>query len=278
MAEENMTLNETMEEPVAVPTEESKAPQAITIADLNTDARASVRVPDLVPAKDNSGPQSGIVDIVRYVLLGITMIALIWAGWMAILHNENAAKHFAEAADVEAAATLSQQKASQELLKDEILWDTLKELKLDIEYAEKAEDDALLLEAEWKLEQMKNSEVSEKFEAAISWAEAQRGEANPFAMEGYVDSYYEEAATMIKNASAKSEMAAIESAKASTLIIVVLAYSVIAFLLAAAGIANNKIAEIVICSIAAVGMVLCMVYMFTIPAPTDFNLASYFKF
>ncbi len=60
---------------------------------------------------------------------------------------------------------------------------------------------------EWKLDQVMADNVYDEFSAAIDWADAQTEYASPFEMEGYVDSYYTDAAAMYNEGTRRSPRA-----------------------------------------------------------------------
>lgn len=83
------------------------------------------------------------------------------------------------------------------------LWNRISELRIDLEFAKKSGSDEVE-KLEWKLEQIMADSVSDELYEAIEWADTQEEYASPFDKEGFIDSYYTEAARISTTETART--------------------------------------------------------------------------
>ena len=115
---------------------------------------------------------------------------------------------------------------------------------------------------------------------AIEWAIAEEENSeyivSPFEMEGYVDSYYDNAYDLLDEAQELLEQGQADNTNGDKFNLVVVIYSIVLFLLGIIGIFKSIPNRTIVLIGALICFAVATVYMFTIPLPTGFSLASFF--
>jgi hypothetical protein len=107
--------------------------------------------------------------------------------------------------------------------------------------------------------------VYDEFSAAIDWADAQTEYASPFEMEGYVDSYYTDAAAMYDEGYAKIAEGDEHNHNGDVLGLVTVIFAVVLFLLGIANSFKNNTTKFVISIVSFAALVWGVVVMIGIP-------------
>lgn len=215
-------------------------------------------------------------EIAVISILSVTMLAMIWAMLLSNMHERNQAMRLGSA---EAAAEESNAKWNEATLRlnhDMEVWNQLNELRLDMEYAELTEDQAAYEKSEWKFKQIKKTEVSEEFAVAVDWALAQSQAVSPFDMEGYEDSYFAEADSGYDQAKKDILQAERDGKHSDKFALASVICAVVLFLAAVTVVTRQPAVKMGICILSAVVLLMAVVYMFTIPLPTDFSFQGLF--
>ena len=217
-----------------------------------------------------------ILEIIVVVLLGVTALLTAWATWIGSLHGGNQATNYTKSNNMAADGNSRWNQAAQELTEDMSLWNTISELRIEYNFAEEKKDTAEMERCEWKLNQIYNDSVSEELSKAIDWADKQEEYASPFEMEGFTDSYFEDAQAVLDEAQAVLEEGQADNEHGDAYGLVTVIYSIVLFLLGIAGSFKSSVNKTVVVCISIVGMLIATIYMLTIPMPTGFSIASYF--
>jgi len=112
---------------------------------------------------------------------------------------------------------------------------------------------------------------------AIVWASGQNTLENPFNKEGFKESYFTGAQEKLAESQALLEQGMADNANGDKYGLVSVFYSLVLFLLGIVGIFKRIPNRIILVVISLVFLVIASIYMATIPLPTDFSLANYFK-
>jgi hypothetical protein len=192
------------------------------------------------------------LEVVIAVLLGVTAVLTAWAAWQSSLYGGNQASCYAEGTAMVAAANSLYNEADQLLMQDMEIWNKITALRIELDY-------------EWKLDQVMADNVYDEFSAAIDWADAQTEYASPFEMEGYVDSYYTDAAAMYDEGYAKIAEGDEHNHNGDVLGLVTVIFAVVLFLLGIANSFKNNTTKFVISIVSFAALVWGVVVMIGIP-------------
>ncbi|MBQ9383399.1 MAG: hypothetical protein IJT87_04115, partial [Ruminiclostridium sp.] len=103
------------------------------------------------------------------------------------------------------------------------------------------------------------------------------GAVSPFDMPGITSMYFEKANELLEESRALLEEGKQDNAHGDAYNLVNVIYSVVLFMLGIVGIFKRLPNRFVVLVIAVVGLVAATVYMCTIPMPTGFDLANFFR-
>ena len=95
-------------------------------------------------------------------------------------------------------------------------------------------------------------------------------------MDGFVDSYFEDAYAMLDESSELLEQGKQDNAHGDAYGLVAVIYSIVLFMLGIVGIFKQIPNRMIIMIVALVAFLIATIYMLTIPLPTGFNIFSYF--
>lgn len=227
-------------------------------------------------AVEKKGISEEKLEIIIAILLGVTAILTAWAGWIGSLHGGNQATNYTQSNNLSSMGNSMYNEAAQDYMQDMLLWNTIYDYAFDAEIAElnnKPQEAELIQE---KIDKLIQDNCSEQFAVAIDWAMDQEEDVSPFDMEGYVESYFEEANAVLDEADALLEEGKQDNANGDAYGLVTVIYSLVLFLLGIVGIFKKIPNRVLILCIACVCLVIATIYMLTIPMPTGFNLASFF--
>lgn len=216
------------------------------------------------------------IEVIVAVLLSITALCTAWASWISSLHGGNQATNYTVSNNLSADGNECYTSATRQLNADMITWNQITELFLNSMYAEEKGDTDVIEKNAYMLEQIMTNNCSPEFLDAVNWALEQGGDASPFDKEGFVDSYYEEAQSILAESEEKLEEGKLDNANGDRYGLVSVFYSLVLFLLGIVGTFKNLPNRVAIMIISAILFTLVTVFMVTIPLPTGFNLFSYF--
>lgn len=217
-----------------------------------------------------------ILEIIVVIILGVTALSTAWASWIGSLHGGNQSTNYTDSNNLSARGNSDFNDASQLLSQDMMVWNDISELRIDYSYAKDKNNKDDMEKYEWKLNQIYADNVSETLQTAIDWADSQEEYASPFDMPDFVESYFTEANQELEQAQEIFEQGKKDNANGDTYGLVTVVYSVVLFLLGIVGTFKNLTNRYVIVGISLVAFVSITIFMFTIPLPTGFSLASFF--
>ena len=221
-----------------------------------------------------------VLETIAAIFLGITALLAAWAGWIGSLHGGNQATNYAKSNNLSAEANSEWNEASQYLNQDMSLWNEYYKLKIQADFAEEVGDYDNADMYNYEMDVLLNNNVSDEFMEAIEWALAEEESTgyivSPFDMEGYVDSYYEEARELLAESDDILAEGQSDNAKGDKYNLVVVIYSIVLFLLGIVGIFKSIPNRTIVLIGAMICFVIATAYMCTIPLPTGFSLTSFF--
>lgn len=217
-----------------------------------------------------------VIEIVVVVLLGLVTLLTAWATWVGALHGGNQATNYTKSNNIAADGNARWNQAAQSLMSDMQLVDRINDIRIELTYAE---DNGNVEEAEklqWKIDEIVNNSASDELVEAIHWADEQEEFASPFDMDGFVDSYFEDASAVLTEADEVLKQGQADNANGDAFGLVTVIYSIVLFLLGISSSFKNEKNKMALLIIGVAGTVLATVYMLTLPMPTGFSLSSFF--
>ena len=166
---------------------------------------------------------------------------------------------------------------AQVYISDLFAWNTISSLQLDMKNAkEKGNDDEAKV-IEIKIQNIINSSCSQKLSEAINSINLQ-GEINsPFENEEFVNSYFEDAKKLLDESQKVMEEGKKDNLHGDAYKLVTVIYSLVLFLLGLVGTIKDLQSRKVLFIFSICILILGIIYMFTIPMPTGFDITSFFN-
>ena len=230
--------------------------------------------------EDKGSKKDVVIETIAAIFLGITALLTAWAGWIGSLHGGNQATNYAKSNNLSAEANSEWNEASQYLNQDMSLWNQYYMLKIQASFAEENGDYDSADMYNYEKDVLLNNNVSDSFMEAIEWAIAEEENSeyivSPFEKEGYVDSYYDNAYDLLDESQELLEQGQADNTNGDKFNLVVVIYSIVLFLLGIIGIFKSIPNRTIVLIGALICFAVATVYMFTIPLPTGFSLASFF--
>ncbi len=217
-----------------------------------------------------------VLEIIIAIFLGVTALATAWASWIGSLHGGNQATNYTTSNNLAADGNSRYNEASQNLMQDMMLWNQISEASLNLTFAEESGDDVEAEKYSYLLDQLMSDNATQEFLDAVNWALDQEDYATPFDMEGYVDSYFEDAWAVLDESEALLEQGKQDNSNGDKFGLVTVIYSVVLFMLGIVGTFKKLPNRYIITGVAIAGFLFATIYMFTIPMPTEFNLFGFF--
>ena len=214
------------------------------------------------------------LEMLIAIFLGITALLTAWASWIGSLHGGNQATNYTKSGNASSDANSMYNEAFQRFMQDMMVWNAITEYIFDEALADAKGDQQQVQLIEEKIQTIRNDNCSKEFDEAIEWA--LENDATPFDKEGFEDSYYADAEAKYEEADALLKEGMQDNHNGDTYNLVNVLYSLVLFLLGIVGIFKNIPNRFAVFVIAVVLMLAATIYMFTIPMPTGFSIASFF--
>ena len=211
------------------------------------------------------------------IFLGLTTLLVAWANWIGALHEGNQSANYTKSNNLAAEGNAEYNVAAQIYISDLFTWNTIFNLQLDMENARENgnEDEAKVIEI--KLKKIMDENCSPKLLEAIALNNQQEEKVFPFENEEFVNSYFESAKELLDKSQKAMEEGEKDNLHDDSFELVSVIYSVVLFLLGIVGVLkdfqNRKILFIFSVCI----LIFAIIYMFTIPMPTGFNIMEFFS-
>lgn len=203
-------------------------------------------------------------ELLVAILLGISAVLTAWAAWQSSLYDGNQAQAYTEGNATLADGNERWNEASQTIAQDMATWNQISSLQVDKVYADYYGDTDASEAAQYKIDMIMYS-VSEELSAAIDWANAQEEYATPFEMEGFIDSYYADAQTVMDAGYAQIEEGNTANQLGDKQGLVTVVLAVVLFMLGIVGTFHNTRNKIVVVAVSLVGLVFGTVMMLSVP-------------
>ena len=113
-------------------------------------------------------------------------------------------------------------------------------------------------------------------EIVLAWMEKEEALVSPFTNEDFTAAYFESANALLAESAAAMDEGGKDNTNGDAYGLVTVIYGVVLFLLGIAGSFKSERNKYVIIAISLVSFLIATIYMFTIPMPTGFSLASFF--
>lgn len=233
-----------------------------------------------------------ILEIVVVIMLGITALLTAWASWIGSLHGGNQASNYATSNNLASEGNSEYNAGVQSMMQDMLLWNEISDLQIDIFFAQDNGDAAALEQSANKLYFKINDNLSEEMASAVGWSwdyasddpteivlawmEKEEALVSPFTNEDFTAAYFESANALLAESAAAMDEGGKDNTNGDAYGLVTVIYGVVLFLLGIAGSFKSERNKYVIIAISLVSFLIATIYMFTIPMPTGFSLASFF--
>ncbi len=201
-----------------------------------------------------------------------------WATWICSLHGGNQSTNYTKSNNLAAEGNSEYNAAAQLYLSDLVAWNSIVSYEFDIEVARASGNNTQADLYETKLQKFINDNCSEELIEAINWANEQEEDVSPFDKEGFTESYFEKANSLIEESQRLLEEGQKDNQHGDQYGLVTVIYSIVLFLLGIIGILKKLPNRKIIFVFAIVSLIVATIYMLMIPMPTGFSLANFFKF
>lgn len=233
--------------------------------------------------KEKNKEKTGILNekklgILVAIFLGLTTLLVAWAGWIGSLHSGIQSINFTKSNNLAAEGNSEYNVAAQIYISDLFAWNTILNLQIDLETAREKgkKDEEKVIEA--KIQKIMNGSCSPKLSEAISSTNLQEKTNSPFEKEEFVNSYFEKSKELLVKSQQTLEEGKQDNLRGDSYKLVTVIYSLVLFLLGIVGILKDFQSRKLLFIISVGILIFGIIYMLTIPMPTGFNIANFFKF
>lgn len=212
------------------------------------------------------------------IFLGITTLLVACAGWIGSLHGGIQSINFTKSNNLASKGNAEYNVAAQIYLSDLFSWNTIFNLKLDMESAKEKgnEDEAKVIEM--KIQKIMKENCSPKLLEYINSTNLDSETKSPFEKEDFVNSYFETAKELLDESQEVMEEGKRDNLRGDSYKLVTVIYSLVLFLLGIVGILKDFQNRKILFIFSVVILVLGIIYMLRIPMPTGFNITSFFNY
>ena len=218
------------------------------------------------------------IETIVAVLLGVTTLLSAWASWISHLHGGLQSINFTQSNNESAHGTAASNVGMQAYLADYMTWNTLRDYNYELEVANADGDKEKAALIKEKIAKFKKQNIDGGILAeGIKWMEENK-EDDPFKMPGMAEKYLEEGSKEFNKSQELLEEGKRDNTKGDSYMLVTVIYSLTLFLLGIVNTFKNMSNRIVVLAIAITFLVFAVVYMCTIPLPTDFEKMNFFEF
>lgn len=212
----------------------------------------------------NSEKFSRVFEMIVAILLGITAVLTAWAAWQGALYGSTQDKKYTMGNATLADGNARWNEASQKLAQDMNTWNQISALQVDLAYAEYYGDSDTAEAAQYKIDMVMYS-VSDELTAAIVWANTQEQYATPFEMEGFTDSYYADALSVMDQGYAEIEEGNVANRWGDQQGLVTVVLAVVLFMLGISSTFKNSRTKMVVAGVSIAALIFGLVIMLEVP-------------
>ncbi|MBR3252941.1 hypothetical protein IKF84_02620 [Candidatus Saccharibacteria bacterium] len=217
------------------------------------------------------------IEVLVAIFLGIATLLVAWTGWIGALHGGNQATNYTKSNNLAAEGNAAYNVAAQVYISDLFTWNTIANLKLDMEAAKERGDSAEVKVVKAKIEKIKQNNCSPKLLEAMNKADSQGGSASPFDNEEFTNSYFEEAKKLLDESQELLKEGETDNKRGDSYQLASVLYSLVLFLLGIIGVLRDYQTRKMLLIYSVCILIIAIIYMVTIPMPTGFDLSSFFN-
>lgn len=211
------------------------------------------------------------------VFLGIATLLVAWTGWIGALHDGNQAGNYTRSNNLAAVGNAEYNVEAQVYISDLFNWNTIANLKIDLEVAQERGDSSEVKALKAKIEKVKKDNCSDKLLEAMAKAEAEGDNTNPFENEAFTYSYFDDARAILEESQKAMEEGEIDNQRSDSYQLASVMYSLVLFLLGIIGVLSDYQSRKMLLVLSVCILIVAFIYMLTIPMPTGFDLTSFFN-
>lgn len=217
------------------------------------------------------------ISAMTAVFLGIATLLVAWAGWIGALHDGNQAGNYTRSNNLAAVGNAEYNVEAQIYLSDLFNWNTIANLKIDLQVAQERGDADEAKVIQTKIEKVKQDNCSPKLLEAMKKAEAEGSNVSPFENEEFTNSYFDDARTILEESQKAMEEGEIDNQRSDSYQLASVMYSLVLFLLGIIGVLSEYQSRKMLLVLSVCILVVAFIYMLTIPMPTGFDITSFFN-
>ena len=218
------------------------------------------------------------LGILVAIFLGLTTLLVAWAGWIGSLHGGIQAINFTRSNNLASEGNAEYNVAAQIYLSDLFSWNTIYSLKLDMEMAKEKGNLEEANVIEMKIQKIMKENCSPKLLEYINKTNMESETISPFEKEDFVNSYFETAKKLLDESQQVLEEGKEDNRRGDSYKLVTVIYSLVLFLLGIVGVLKDFQNRKILFIFSVVILIFAIIYMFTIPMPTGFNITNFFKY
>lgn len=209
--------------------------------------------------------------------MGLTTLLVAWVGWIGSLHGGQQATNYTESNNLASQGTAAYNMAAQLYIADLFTWNTILDLKIDLEAAREQGNTTEAKLIEHKIQKIKQGSCSPKLLEALNNDKDVQNGMSPFENEAFTKSYFEEADKLLAESQKRLEEGKNDNLRDDSFSLVSVIYSLVLFLLGIVGVLKDHQSRKALFIFSACLLIIGMIYMFTLPMPTDFDISSFFN-
>ncbi len=221
-------------------------------------------------------PKEKKLSILVAIALGVATFLVAWAGWIGALHGGNQATNYARSNNLASDGNAEYNVATQVYISDLFTWNTIFNLRLDLDAAKAKGDtnEANLIKT--KINKIKREGCTPKLLDAIEKVEAGSSTASPFEDPEFVDSYFKDAKKLLDESRQALEEGRADNQRGDSYQLVSVIYSLVLFLLGIVSVQSDYRSRKSLYILAICVLIFGFIYMLTLPMPTGFDFFSFF--
>lgn len=236
-----------------------------------------------------------ILELIVVIMLGITALLTAWGSWIGSLHGGEQATSYTTSNNLASEGNSEYNAGVQQMNQDMLLWSDISDMQLEISFAQENKDKTTADKVCYQLFYKLDENLSETMAAAIgwkyalsdgerddpvgtvlAWLETDAAYTSPFFDEEYVAGYFETANDLLAQSQAVLESGKTSNQNGDAFGLVTVIYSVVLFLLGIVSSFSSTKNKYAVLFISLAAFLFATVYMFTIPMPNEFSMASFF--
>lgn len=222
-------------------------------------------------------PKEKKLDILVAVSLGIATFLVAWAGWIGSLHGGNQATNYTRSNNLASEGNAEYNVAAQVYITDLFTWNTIFNLRLDLEAAQAMGDTVEVKIIEAKIDKLEHEIYTPELLKAINNNASKNDTSSPFENPEFISSYFADAKKLLDESQQAMEEGKIDNQRGDSYQLASVIYSLVLFLLGIIGVQKDFQSRKTLYIFAACILIFGFIYMLTLPLPTGFDITSFFS-